>query len=150
MIRNLWLRRLRAAFAGIIHRQPIRIRRARYFRPVVERLEKRVQPTVSLLSQFAGIAGTGSVAPPDTNGAAGSGTDYVETVNQTLRLSNKTTGVTVATDSFNHFLFTTGGLPHADGGSFLSDPVVVWDEQIQRFIVGDQDVNFNTHVSNFD
>ena len=27
---------------------------------------------------------------------------------------------------------------------------MTYDEKIQRFIVGDQDVNFNTHVSAFD
>src|SRR6185437_4202491 len=36
------------------------------------------------------------------------------------------------------------------GGSGLSDPIVVYDDQIGRFIVGDQDVDFNTHVSTFD
>src|SRR5205823_11904953 len=30
------------------------------------------------------------------------------------------------------------------------DPIVTDDEPIGRFIVGDQDVNFNTHVSAFD
>src|SRR5262249_8802013 len=38
----------------------------------------------------------------------------------------------------------------ADSGSGLSDPIVTYDEQIGRFIVGDQDVNFNSHVSAFD
>src|SRR5262249_42536690 len=52
--------------------------------------------------------------------------------------------------SLSPFLFTTGGLTRADGGSGLSDPIVTYDEQIGRFIVGDQDVNFNTHVSTFD
>ena len=52
--------------------------------------------------------------------------------------------------SLSHFLFTTGGLSRADSGSGLSDPIVVYDEKIGRFIVGDQDVNFSTHVSAFD
>jgi len=41
-------------------------------------------------------------------------------------------------------------LARADSGSGLSDPIVVYNDQIGRFIVGDQDVNFNTHVSTFD
>src|SRR5439155_9995461 len=53
-------------------------------------------------------------------------------------------------DNFFHFLFTTGGLTRAGAGSFLSDPVVAYDELIGRFIVGDTDVNFSTHVSSFD
>ena len=52
--------------------------------------------------------------------------------------------------SLSTFWFTTGGLAHADSGSGLSDPVVTYNDQIGRFIVGDQDVNFNTHVSRFD
>src|SRR5262249_36401113 len=53
-------------------------------------------------------------------------------------------------DSLSHFLFTTGGLTRADSGSGLSDPIVAYDEKIQRFIIGDQDVNFSSHVSAFD
>src|SRR5262249_4677319 len=30
------------------------------------------------------------------------------------------------------------------------DPVVVYNDQIGRFIIGDQDIDFNTHRSNFD
>ena len=88
--------------------------------------------------------------PPDTSGAAGPSA-YVETVNQSVALyTSKATGAGAVTDSLSHFLFTTGGLTRADSGSGLSDPVVTYDEQIGRFIVGDQDVNFNTHVSAFD
>ena len=47
-------------------------------------------------------------------------------------------------------LFTTGGLSRADSGSGQSDPIISYDEKIQRFIIGDQDVNFSTHVSAFD
>ena len=37
-----------------------------------------------------------------------------------------------------------------DSTSGFSDPIVTYDDQIQRFIVGDQDVDFNTHNSTFD
>jgi hypothetical protein len=43
-----------------------------------------------------------------------------------------------------------GGLPHTDNGSFLSDPIVIYDEVIGRFIVGDQDVDFSTNKGSFD
>jgi hypothetical protein len=117
----------------------------------LEQLEDRTAPTVSLLSHYNGLAfgDSGGFTPPDTCGAAGP-TNYVETVNLTLRISNKNTGAAIATDSFSHFLFTTGGLPRTDSGSRLSDPIVVWDDQVQRFIVGVQDVNFSTHASRFD
>ena len=88
--------------------------------------------------------------PPDTNGAAGPSV-YVESVNQSLAIYNpKATGASAVTDSLSHLLFTTGRLTRADSGSGLSDPVVTYDEQIGRFIVGDQDVDFNTHISAFD
>src|SRR5262249_46451044 len=37
-----------------------------------------------------------------------------------------------------------------DGGSSLSDPVITYDDPIGRFVIADQDINFNTHVSRFD
>src|SRR5438445_117103 len=88
--------------------------------------------------------------PPDRNGAAGP-TNYVETVNQKVAIySPKATGASATTAPLSSFWFTTGGLAHADSGSGLSDPIVVYNDQIGRFIVGDQDVNFNTHRSTFD
>jgi hypothetical protein len=125
-------------------------------RPYLERLEERSVPTVNILNNGgAGYAGldfahsTGFV-PPDTVGAAGPH-NYVETVNQEIAIYiPKATGATQVLDSLSHFWFTVGGLPRADSGSGLSDPMVAYDDQIGRFVIGDQDVNFNTHVSNFD
>jgi uncharacterized repeat protein (TIGR01451 family) len=125
-------------------------------RPRLELLETRTLPSVSILNN----AGNGYAAlhfgqipnyvPPDTNGAAGL-TNYVETVNQTIAIySPKATGASSINTSFSNFWFTTGGLPHADAGSGLSDPVITYDDAIGRFVVADQDVNFNTHVSRFD
>jgi uncharacterized repeat protein (TIGR01451 family) len=122
----------------------------------VETLEDRSVPAVSVLNNsgngFAGLSfnQSGGYVPPDTNGAAGPSA-YVETVNQSVALyANKNTGGGALVDSLSHFLFTTGGLSRADSGSGLSDPVITYDEQIGRFIVGDQDVDFSTHVSAFD
>src|SRR6478672_6631297 len=120
----------------------------------LERLEERSVPAVSILNGggYAGLSfnQSGGYVPPDTDGAAGPSA-YVETVNQTVALyASKSTGSGAVTDSLSHFLFTTGGLTRADAGSGLSDPIVCYDEHIGRFIVGDQDVNFNTHVSAFD
>ncbi len=133
------------------------LRRATRYVPVhLEGLENRVVLSVSVLNNAGnGIIGlsfnqsSGGYVPPDTCGAAGPSV-YVETVNQTLAIYNKSTGAGNASASLSSFLFTTGGLSRADSGSGQSDPVVTYDEKIGRFIVGDQDVNFNTHVSAFD
>src|SRR5262249_36974263 len=121
--------------------------------PRLELLEDRTLLAVSLLSHYNGLnfsQSSGGYVPPDTCAAAGT-TTLVETGNQTVGIySPKATGTSLVSDSFSHFWYTTGALPRTDSGSFLSDPIVVWDDQIQRFIVGDQDVDFNTHLSNFD
>ena len=133
------------------------IRRYSRFDPSgIQTLEVRVLLSVSVLNNASqGYAGlsfnqSGGYVPPDTNGAAGPAA-YVETVNQSVALyGNKATGAGAVTDSLSHFLFTTGALTRADSGSGQSDPVIAYDEQIGRFIIGDQDVDFNTHVSAFD
>jgi uncharacterized repeat protein (TIGR01451 family) len=119
-------------------------------------LEDRTLPSVSIVNNggngYAALhfSQTQGYVPPDTNGAAGP-TNYVETVNQTLAIySPKATGASSTLDTFSHFWFTTGALPHADSGSGLSDPVVTYDNLMARFVVADQDVDFNTHVSRFD
>jgi uncharacterized repeat protein (TIGR01451 family) len=131
-------------------------RRARPSSCGIQTLEVRTLLSVSVLNNAAsGYAGlsfnqSGGYVPPDTNGAAGPSA-YVETVNQTVALyANKATGAGAATDSLGHFMFSTGGLTRADSGSGQSDPVITYDEQIGRFIIGDQDINFSTHVSAFD
>ena len=133
-------------------------RRTRLRHLELEPLENRTVLSVTIAannnggSGYAGLDfnGSGGYTPPDTNGAAGTSA-YVETVNQTVALfPNKATGASPATASLSTFWFTTGGLAHADGGSSLSDPIVAYDDLIGRFIVGDQDVNFSTHVSRFD
>ncbi len=119
-------------------------------------MEDRTVPAISILNNggngYAGLSfgQSGGYVPPDTCGAAGPSV-YVETVNQALAIYNpKGTGASALRDTLAHFFFTTGGLARADSSSGLSDPIVAYDEQIGRFIVGDQDVNFNTHVSAFD
>ena len=102
-------------------------------------------------SGYAGIDFThsGGYVPPDTCGAVGPGA-YIETTNQEVAIyTPKASGSTAVMDSLQDFFFTRGGLPHASGGSGLSDPIVTYDELIGRYIVGDQDVDFNAHVSNF-
>jgi hypothetical protein len=52
-------------------------------------------------------------------------------------------------DSLQDFFFTQASLPHASPNSGLSDRIITYDELIGRFTVGDQDVDFTAHVSNF-
>jgi hypothetical protein len=120
-------------------------------KPRLETLENRTLPTVNILNNYTGLSENG-FAPPDSQGAAGL-TNFVETQNQDLAIfTPKTTGTTSVNDSFSDFLFTQGGLARASNVSSLSDPIVVWDDKISRFIVGDQDVDIGqtTHNSNFD
>jgi autotransporter-associated beta strand protein len=93
---------------------------------------------------------SGGNTPPDTCGAAGQ-FGYVETVNQTVALyKSKSSGSPVVTDSLSDFFFTQGALSRATASSKQSDPIVVYDELIGRFIIGDQDVDVTSHKSNFD
>jgi uncharacterized repeat protein (TIGR01451 family) len=152
-----WLSRLSQPLARE-DRTLARARGSRSTRLSLERLEDRTLLSVAIASTNNNGQGysaldfnsSGGYVPPDTVGAAGPNS-YVETVNQTVALyGNKSTGTPVTTSSLSKFWFTTGGLSHADGGSSLSDPIVAYDDQIGRFIIGDQDIDFNTHVSNFD
>src|SRR5438876_1073868 len=104
----------------------------------LELLEDRTVPSVSIAAtnnNGNGYAGldfnhSGGYVPPDTSGAVGP-TNYVETVNQAIAIySPKATGASSTTSSLSTFWFTTGGLPHADSGSSLSDPVVIYNDQI--------------------
>jgi len=122
----------------------------------MERLEERKLLSVSVLNNsgngYSALSfnSSGGYVPPDTCGAAGPSA-YVETVNQTVALyGTKATGGNAHTASLNSFFTTTGGLTRTDSISGWSDPIVTYDEKIGRFIIGDQDVDFSTHLSNFD
>src|SRR5262249_44745222 len=70
-----------------------------------------------------------SLSPPDSIGAAGP-SSYIETVNITLKISQKNgTAITPAT-TFNSFFSPLGGIES------FSDPVVVYNDIPQRFFVG--------------
>jgi len=140
-------------FSRTTCRRPLALQRER---PRLELLETRTLPSVSILNNGGSgysalhFSQTQGYVPPDTQGAAGP-TNYVETVNQTIAIfSPKATGASSINTTLSNFWFTTGGLAHADAGSGLSDPVVTYDDAIGRFVVADQDVDFNTHVSRFD
>jgi hypothetical protein len=113
------------------------------FRPRLEALEDRCLLSVQMLSHYNGIQfyGSGGWLPPDTVGAAGP-TSYIETTNATVAIfTPKTTGASVVSDDIYHFLYITGGLPHASQNSILGDATLLWDDQVQRFIVADMEVD---------
>src|SRR5262249_7622742 len=110
--------------------------RPRHSPLVLECLEYRTVPSVVIGNNGGnGYTGldfnqSGGYVPPDPCGAAGP-TNSVETVNQTLAIySPKDTGASHVSDSFSHFWYTVGGLNKTDSGSFLSDPIVTFDEHL--------------------
>ncbi len=111
-----------------------------------------VPSNLTVLKSFSGIdlnsAGLGT--PPDTQGAAGP-TEYVETVNTALAIYNKNTGAQIALDSQGDFFYNQGGITPADPTApFQTDSFTLYVPQIQRFIVGDLDINFNTGAFQID
>jgi hypothetical protein len=121
-------------------------------RPRLEALEERTLLAVQLLSHYNGLDFDTSAGwtPPDTVGGAGP-TSYVETVNATVAIfTPKDTGASAVRDSVYHFFFVTGGLLHASPNSDPADTSMVWDDQVQRFLVTDHDYDSNTGASHFD
>jgi len=112
----------------------------------LEALEDRTLLSVSVGNSYIGLGFTssgGTGAPPDTNGAAGP-TNYVETVNQAIAIYNpKTSGAGPVTDSLADFYFTQGGLTPAVSvaSDTQTDCFVIFDSQVQRFIVGNLDAD---------
>ena len=93
-------------------------------------------PTIG--TSWQGISDS-SVAPPDANGAIGP-KGYVEIINLKIGLYNRTGG-----------LVSSGTLGQLTGHSnfSLSDPMVLWDPDTQRFYFNVWDVNQATMVWGF-
>jgi hypothetical protein len=90
------------------------------------------------------------------NGAAGP-SSYLETVRNEIAIyTPKVAGTTVVMDSLaglpgqSDFWFTHGHLSPTSANSFPSEPLMIWDDQIQRFIIGETDADFGIHMENFD
>jgi autotransporter-associated beta strand protein len=145
---STWLRR---SFPSTFLSRKQIIRRNSPRPPRLERLEDRITPNITVTTSYAGLnAGNSGDAPPDTNGAAGT-VSYIQTANQVMRLfPNKNSSAGTITSQLSTFFYNQGGLPsnwssggQTQGSPGLSDPIIVWDEQINRFIVGDQQIDFN-------
>ena len=94
-------------------------------------------PGLNLLGQGVGFSGpnggfTVQFAPPDTNGAAGS-FQYVQLVNVSLAVFNKSTGaVTLGPVPINTLFSGFGGACEATNDG---DPIVVYDKQVNRWVI---------------
>ncbi len=96
----------------------------------VESLESRDLLSVTVGLGQSGIGYTG-VYPPDTIGAAGPN-HFVEAVNLTMAIYNKSTGAQISSKSLSTF-FSGGGLT---GIQSLSDPFAAFDTFTNQFVLG--------------
>jgi hypothetical protein len=86
-------------------------------------------------TSFAGLdlQNWGAGWPPDTNGDVGP-TYYIQTVNTSIGIYNKSNGARVAAYTFNT-LFAGTGTPCDDKN--MGDPVVLYDDSADRWIITD-------------
>ncbi len=126
------LRRLFASNRG----GPTIVRRRTRTRPLLEELENRVAPAVSLLDHFDSVWSGGG--PPDTCGAAGPNS-YIETGNYYVNIYNKSTNASIAGATHSQFFWTTGGITKVDANAGFYDATCCYDEPIGRFIVADME-----------
>ncbi len=95
------------------------------------------------IKNFAGLdlQNFGGGWPPDTNGDVGPAY-YIETVNVSIGIYNKTTGSRVVGLDYDTFFQGPPGTPCDNQNS--GDPVVLYDAQVDRWVVTDFAwVNFN-------
>jgi large repetitive protein len=100
-------------------------------RPLLEQLEDRLAPTVSVLHSFTGMNFNDTASggePPDTIVAAGPN-HVVELVNTAIRVYNKNGGV-LSTQELSTFFSSLGAVGQ------MSDPQISYDELTNRFVVG--------------
>jgi hypothetical protein len=99
---------------------------------------------VNGLTGFNGIDSSNSFcgcSPPDTIGAAGPG-EYIETVNTSLALYDKSTGALLpgtSITSFGTFFSPLGGALE------FSDPIIVYNDITQHFFIGLLDFDFSSN-----
>src|SRR5439155_23775978 len=88
-------------------------------------------------ASFDGLdfANWGAGHPPDTNGDVGQ-TYYVETVNTSIGIYNKSSGVRVAAFTFNSFM-SQGAFGNLCDTDNFGDPVVLYDTYENRWFITD-------------
>ncbi len=101
-------------------------------------------PAPPPIANFAGMqfSANGSGWPPDTNGDVGPN-HYIQTVNTSVGIYNKTTGAAISAVTFNTFFTGPAGTPCDTSND--GDPVVLYDAAVDRWIVTNFAwFNFNT------
>ncbi len=116
-----------------LRRRPEVARYSNRSRPQVESLESRELLSVTVGQAHAGLGYTGAY-PPDTIGAVGPNY-YVEEVNTTIAIYNKSTGSLVRSQGMGAFFNSLGGVQQ------LSDPFVGYDQIAGKFFTGILDFN---------
>jgi hypothetical protein len=102
--------------------------------PLVSDLAGQPEPDLAatVLLKFDGLINNCCV-PPDTNGSVGA-TQFVETVNLSYEVFDKTTGaVAQAARTLKSIWTGFGGM--CETGPNFSDPVVLWDKAAQRWFI---------------
>ena len=92
--------------------------------------------TVTAGSHFAGMnfSSNGAGWPPDTNGDAGP-TYYIQTVNTSIGIYNKSTGALVSATTFDSFFPSSVGSPCDNDNN--GDVIVLYDRYNQRWFILD-------------
>src|SRR5258706_7868108 len=106
------------------------------FRPAVPNLVPAA-PAPTPATSFDGLDVNTWCAghPPDTNGDVGPN-HYIETVNTSVGIFNKTTGAQIAAFTFNTFM-SQGAFGNLCDTNNFGDPVVVYDTFEDRWIITD-------------
>ena len=101
------------------------------------RIAPRNAPAPPPTNSFDGLdfATWGSGHPPDTNGDVGP-TYYIETVNSSIGIYDKTTGTRVAAFTFNSFM-SQGSFGNLCDTNNFGDPVVLYDTFENRWVITD-------------
>ena len=101
-------------------------------------------PAPPPIANFAGMqfSAYGAGWPPDTDGDVGPN-HYIQIVNTSVGIYNKTTGAAISTVTFNTFFTGPAGTPCDTSND--GDPVVLYDAAVDRWIVTNFAwFNFNT------
>jgi hypothetical protein len=104
----------------------------------VAQMEAPAAAMPSPLSSFAGLTFStwGDGGPPDTNGDVGP-VYYIQTVNTSVGIFNKSTGALVSAFSFDSLMKQGFASTHPCYSLNYGDPVVVWDPAADRWFITD-------------
>ena len=109
-----------------------------YVQDTVAQTEAPAAAMPSPLSSFLGLtfSAWGDGWPPDTNGDVGP-VYYIQTVNTSVGIFNKSTGAQVSAFSFDTLMSQGFASTHPCYNKNYGDPVVVWDPATDRWFISD-------------